>query len=397
MICKPHVWIEISKSALEHNLRVYKQAIGVDKLMGCVVKSNAYGHGIVEVARICQETGAADWLFTATLSEALLLRAQGITLPILVMYFIDEDPRLAIENNIHLIVSDKEMLEELNVCSKSLHDQEHMNSEKLLNSEKQINKRFKVHIKIDTGMSRFGFLPSESLELVKYARSLPGIEVTGIYSHLAQAAAADQSYSIEQQAQFCAVIEKLKEEGIQIPFKHLTSTGGTTALSQKYTNIVRVGLGCYGWWPSIANKELTQKNFPEFELKPVLTLKTKIYQIRQLEAGKYVGYDSTHKTVGPTRIAVLPVGYYDGYDRRLSNKGLVLINNQYAQVIGIVAMTTILADITSIADAKVGDEVALIGNYERITPTQIAHDIGSFNAREILTRLNPLIPRIIVP
>ena len=162
------------------------------------------------------------------------------------------------------------------------------------------------------------------------------------------------------------------------------------------TNLVRIGLGAYGWWPSQSNKEITQEKFPDFDLKPVLTFKTRIFQIRHLEADRFVGYDRTYKTTGPTTIAVLPVGYFDGYDRRLSSKGILLIRGQYAPVIGIIAMTTTLVDITHIPDAQVGDEVILMGDYEKITPTQLANVMGSFNPREILTRLNPMIPRVIV-
>ena len=153
----------------------------------------------------------------------------------------------------------------------------------------------------------------------------------------------------------------------------------------------------YGWWPSQTNKELTQTKFPHFELLPVLTLKTKIYQIRRIAANKCVGYDRTYKTTAPTTIAVLPIGYYDGYDRRLSSKGILLIRGQYAPVIGIIAMTTTLVDISHIPDAQVGDEVILMGNFDRITPSQVANVIGSFNAREVMTRINPLMLRVVVP
>ena len=376
---KPHTWIEISKSAFIHNIRQYKQALDKNTMLGVVVKSNAYGHGILEISRMCQESGYADWLFTATLSEALLLRKNGIMLPILVLYFIDRDPSEAIEHDIELMVADPETLT-------LLHE-----------SGKNKGKTCKIHIKIDTGMSRFGFLPKEALTIVHRALNLSGVKVNGIYSHLAQAANPDQTFNLEQEAQFICVLEALEKEGITIPFKHLSNSAGTTSLSQKYSNVVRIGLGAYGWWPSQANKQLTQEKFPHFELKPVLTLKTRIYQIRHIEANKCVGYDRTYKTTAPTTIAVLPIGYYDGYDRRLSSKGILLIRNQYAPVIGIIAMTTTIVDITHIPQAQVGDEVLIMGDYEHLTPTHIANVVGSFNPREMLTRINPLMPRIVVP
>lgn len=377
MITTPHTWIEISKQALEHNFKMYKQFIG-NKLLGVVVKSNAYGHGILEVSRIAQESMYVDWIFTATLSEAMLLRANGITKPILVIYFIDADPAQLLAHDIATMVSDLQTLNELNMLGLTQ------------------GKKCKVHLKIDSGMSRFGFLPTEIIAIAKYACSLPGITVEGIYSHLAQAANVDQSFNREQENTFAKVVAALAQENITFPFVHISNSAGSTALDTPYTNLVRVGLGMYGWWPSQSNKEITQEKMPEFDLKPVLSFKTKIFQIRTIEADCFVGYDRTYKTSKQTTIAVLPVGYFDGYDRRLSSKGILLIRGQYAPVIGIIAMTTTLVDISHIPDAQVGDEVILIGDYEKITPTQLANVMGSFNPREILTRLNPSIPRMIV-
>jgi alanine racemase len=377
MIATPLTWIEISKNSLIHNLKMYKQAIG-NQSLGAVIKSNAYGHGILETAKICQQSGYTDWLFVATLSEALQLRKNGITLPILVIYFIDEDPAVAALENIELMIADLDSAKELNEIGNAIH------------------KKIKVHLKIDSGMSRFGFLPNEALAIIKEIMNLQWIQITGIYSHLAQAANPDQSFNLEQQENFYTVLDALEKESIHIPYKHLSNSAGSTSLNQSRTNLTRVGLGIYGWWPSQANKELTQSKFSDFELKPVLAFKTRIAQIKKIPEGKTVGYDRTYKTTAPTTIAVLPVGYFDGYDRRLSSKGILLVRNQYAPVIGIIAMTSTIIDITHIPEAKIGDEVTLMGNYEQITPTHIANVIGSFNAREMMTRLNPLLPRIVV-
>jgi alanine racemase len=175
MIQTPHTWIEINKAALEHNIALYKKMIGTS-MLGIVVKSNAYGHGIVEIARICQQSPHADWLFTATLSEALLLRNNGITKPILVIYFIDADPTLALEHDIELMVSDLATLTELN--SRGI----------------AAGKKFNIHLKIDSGMSRFGFSPDCALIIVKKILEMSGLTLTGIYSHLAQAANPDCKY-----------------------------------------------------------------------------------------------------------------------------------------------------------------------------------------------------------
>lgn len=377
MIPPPHTWIEISKSALEHNLKMYKRAIGSQRL-GVVIKSNAYGHGLIEVGRICQESPDADWLFTGTLSEAIILRNNRVYKPILVIYFIDTDPAYALAHDIDLVVSDMQSLEELN------------------SSAIAASKKHKVHIKIDSGMSRFGLLPADAIPIIKKALTMPGIDVQGIYSHLAQAASADQTFNQEQESIFLSVVTALAQEGVVLNHIHVSNSAGSTMLSSDKTTLVRVGLGAYGWWPSQTNKEATQNKFPGFELKPVLAFKTRIFQIKKVAAGRFVGYDRTYKTTADTNIAILPVGYFDGYDRRLSSKGILLICNEYAPVIGIIAMTTTLVDVTHIRDARVGDEVILMGDYEKITPTHLANVIGSFNAREIMTRLNPVIPRQIV-
>ena len=377
MISTPHTWIEISKSALLHNINMYKKAIGQQQL-GIVVKSNAYGHGLLEVAQICQESQYCDWLFTATLSEALQIRAAGIKKPILILYFIDNDPLKALHADIDLMVTDHETLHALNQIGM------------------QAGKPFQIHVKIDSGMSRFGFAANDAMAIVKQIAKMAGISLKGIYSHLAQAANADQTFNKEQESEFLKVLNELEKENISIPFKHIANSAGSVSLENPYTNLVRVGLGTYGWWPSQSNKEIAQAKIPNFELKPVLAFKTRIFQIKKLEADRFVGYDRTYKTTGPTTIAILPVGYFDGYDRRLSSKGILLIRGNYAPVIGIIAMTTTIVDITHIPEAKVGDEVILMGDYEKITPTHLANVIGSFNAREIMTRLNPLIPRVIV-
>ena len=378
MIQTPHTWIEISKQALLHNLAMYKKTIG-SRALGVVIKSNAYGHGIIKTAAICQESQHADWLITGNLNEAMQCRAAGITKPILIVYFIDNDPQLLAKHDIDVMVADSDLLNELNAVG--------------IGSGKKIN----IHLKFDTGMSRFGFMPHEAVAITKKAQSMPGVIVRGIYSHLAQAANADQTFTKEQERSFLEILAALEQENIQIPLIHLTNSAGTTTVLDSKINLVRIGLGAYGWWPSQSNKELTQTQFPDFELKPVLTFKTRIFQVRHLAANQYVGYDRTYKTAGPTKIAILPVGYYDGYDRRLSSKGILFIRGNYAPVIGIIAMTTTIVDITHIPDAQVGDEAILMGNYEKITPTQVANVIGSFNAREMMTRLNPTIPRLIVP
>lgn len=371
----PLVWIELDGHSFEHNVQTYKRLIG-NQLLNVVVKSNAYGHGLIPIGLLAQQSNAVDWLSTATLREALELRAAGVSKPILVLYFVDDKPALALEHDIELMVSDTTMLNQLNIIGQ------------------QHTRAFKVHLKVDTGMARFGFLPTEIDTVMQKISHLPFIKVTGIYSHLSHAASADQEYTLYQATLFNGVLDTVHKAGVSVEHKHIANSAGI--LSNHAFNrctMVRVGLGAYGEWANDAHKSAMQERYGPLELKPVLSLKTRIAQIRTVPANTYVGYDRTHKTDKPTRIAVLAVGYYDGYDRRLSNKGLVLIGNTYAPIIGIIAMTCAMVDITHIPSAQVGDEVVLIGPYEHINPLALTQMINSGNARELITRLNPTIER----
>ena len=378
MIQTPYTWIELNKHAFNHNAATYKKIVGAEKKLAAVIKSNAYGHGIVEIAQLCQQSEHIDWLCVGTLTEALAVRAHGIIKPILVLYFIDTDPILAFEKDISFMASDLLSLKYLNVLAAA-----HNNS-------------FSIHLKIDTGMSRFGFMPHEINELIAQLKTFKNLVITGIYSHLAKAASNDQQFSMQQETLFNTVIKQFNDAGIFIEYKHIANSAGITALTHDTCNFFRLGLGLYGWWPSAANKQITQEKYPDVKLQPVITLKTRIIQLRTIAAGQPVGYDNTYITQRSTKIAILPIGYYDGYDRRLSNKGLVMIGSEYAPVIGIVAMTVTMIDVTDCAHVAVGDEVVLLGNHEKITPSFIAESIVSFNPREILTRLNTNIARKVI-
>jgi alanine racemase len=378
MIQFPHTWIELNKQAFNHNAYSYKKIIGPEKQLAAVVKSNAYGHGMAEIAQLCQENEYIDWLCVGTLTEALTIRQRGVSKPILVLYFIDADPVLAFSNDISFMASDYAALQYLNAIA-AAH-----------------SKSFSVHLKIDTGMSRFGFMPDGIDQLIKQLFSFKNIEITGIYSHLAKAANSDQGFNKQQETKFNNVIKQFEQAGIILTYKHLANSAGITALTSDTCNFFRLGLGLYGWWPSAANKQLTQQKYSNIELQPVLTLKTRIIQLRTIAADQPVGYDNAYITQRPTKIAILPIGYYDGYDRRLSNKGFAMVGSHYVPIIGMIAMTVTMIDVTDCPDVVIGDEVIMLGNYEKITPHFIAESIGSFNPREILTRLNPIIARKII-
>jgi alanine racemase len=382
----PSTWIEISKSAFEHNVAHYKKVIGQAVNLAVVVKSNAYGHGIVDIGALCQQSSAVDWLCTTSLSEALVLRQHGVTKPIVVTCLIDIDPRHALEHNIDLVAFDMETIRALHACAQKL--------KKIVN----------VHIKIDTGMSRFGAYPEQALTLIKQVLLLPFVRINGICSHFSESDAQDASYTHEQLAHFNAVLAELERENIHIPIKHIGNSAAVISNQQSHFNLVRVGAAAYGLMPSLHSIAQIQQQFPDFSLKPVMAWKTKIINLRTIPAHTPIGYNRTYVTEQAATIALLPIGYYEGYDRRLTNKGTVVVathnmvkvHEHYAPVVGRVCMNVTMIDVTHIKDVKPGDEVLLLGNSAHLQAHEIAATIGSFNPREITTRISPTIVRKII-
>lgn len=367
--------IIINANALAHNILQYKKACG-NKQLGIVVKSNAYGHGIEQISSLLQNNNLVDWMFVASLSEALLLRNNAVKKPILVMYHIDDDPNYLAVHNIDVMVTDRAAICELNAVG-------------IKN-----NISIAIHLKVDTGLNRFGFLPQEISEIVEYVKKLPGITLHGIYSHLAEAAAHDVRFTHKQITQFNELLGLLKKQSIHIPNIHIANGAAASAFDIPETNLVRVGLGVYGHWPSNANQHATRQRFGDFELKPVLSWRSRIDFIRTIKAGDCVGYDRTFVAAKDSTIAVVPVGYFDGYDRRLSNKAQVLVNGRIAPVIGRIAMTTMMIDVTGI-EVCVGTEVELVGSHSAILPVTLSTIMQSYNPRELLTRIHEKVPRVV--
>lgn len=378
-------WLEINQQAFEHNVTQYKNIVGPTVDLALVIKSNAYGHGILEIGAICQQHNDIAWLCTTTLSEAILLRQHGITKPILVLSLLDQDLQHAITHHIDVMAYTMPTIQALN-------------HEALLQG-----KRAKIHIKIDTGLSRFGLSPEQAVPFIQQVVHLPGITINGIFSHLAESDNSDKTYTIWQQTQFANLLDQLTQININIPYRHASNSVAITTLPKTHFNMVRLGAGAYGLQSSSALTQAIVQQHPTFDLQPVMTWKTKILDIRTVPADSYVGYNRTHQTTQITKIALLPVGYYEGYDRRFSNKGVVgiLIPNShkllgYAPVIGRICMNVMMVDITHLEQAAVGDQVVLMGNYPGLHAHELAHTIESFNPREITTRLNSTLPRIIV-
>jgi alanine racemase len=375
---KTYTWIEVDSHAFNHNLAQYKKVIGQDRIFAPVIKANAYGHGMQEIAQLCQSSEYVDWLCVAFLSDALALRATGITKPIFVLGYLDGDYAQAVGHNIDMLLYDYETAQELNRVGK------------------EYKYVFNVHIKVDTGLSRLGIFPDQALSFIQKVRALPFVHINGIYSHCAQPQDPDESYTKMQFSQFAHVLNQLINAHIRIPYVHIANSAVTTRFDFDACNLFRVGAGVYGIWPSQAVKTITQTNYPGFDLKLVLSWKTRVINVKEVPADTFVGYICTYKTKRKTRLATIPIGYHDGYNLRYSNCGFVRIHNQYAPIVGRVCMNHTILDVTDIPNVSVGDEVFLLGDDPQVNAYTFGQLIGNNNPREVLINLHPHISRLVV-
>lgn len=377
-----HTWLELSRHAIEHNIACYKKRIGQETMLGVVVKSNAYGHGIHQVAHICEHNDAVSYICTANAMEAVALRESGITKPILVMYFLNIDPEMIVIHDIDLVIYDYETAALLSMFGK------------------KHNKKAYIHIKIDTGLSRFGFLAQTAFDDILQISQLPNVTIRGINTHFVQSDKEDQTFTRQQLAQFTHLISKLAHHGITIPVTHTSNSTAVLGIPDAHHNLVRIGAGIYG----IVPKHILERHAETINLKQSLTWKTRIIYTKKIPANSSVSYDHLHITTRETTIGILPIGYFEGYDRKLSNNGNVLVtanrvtrlNHHYAPVLGRVSMNMTIIDLTDVPHARVGDEVILMGDYDGVRAHDLAHRIGSANPREITTRLPTQIPCVVV-
>ena len=370
----PISWIEIDKNAFDHNVQQYKKIVA-PSLFAIVAKSNAYGHGMHHIAALAQKNSNVDYICTVSLSEATLLRRSGITKPLLVLSIIDDMLEQAFLYDIEVVVFDMRKALALNSLGR------------------QLQQKIKVHIKIDTGLSRLGVIFYEAPQFIEEVSQLPYVVINGIFTHFAESEKFDQTFTNLQIERFQAIITAVERKNIHIPLKHAACSAAITVNMKCHFSMMRAGIGIYGLWPSSDTKISTQSNDTSFMLKPLLTWKTKIIQIKEVPAGSYIGYNRTHCLTRDSRIATLPIGYWDGYDRKLSNKGFVIINNQYAPLVGTIAMNLMMVDITGL-QVTFEDEVVLLGNHQGITVDDLASTCNTINY-EFVTRINPLLPRIV--
>lgn len=366
-------WIEISTDAIDHNMSVVKKLVPEKTAIMAVVKSNAYGHGLFEYSEYILAHGAT-WLGVDSIVEAVALREHGITAPILVLgYTLPEKLSEALEKDISITVSSENALQDvLNISS---------------------SKVMRVHIKIDTGLHRQGFLPEQVTGLVTTLESArEKIIVEGLYTHFADAKREEgNAYSKKQREAFSAACDQFKSAGFS-PLVHANASPGLIRFGAEGDDLVRVGALLYGIWPSPTMK-------PEFKdkihIKPALSWKTIVTEVKKLPKGSSVGYGQSEILAKDSIIAVCPVGYWHGYPSQLSSKGVVMIRGNEAKVVGKVTMDMITIDCTEVGDIKVGDVVTLIDMVpESIVNAEFVAIAAGISVHELVTRLNPRIKKI---
>ncbi|MFH0764612.1 MAG: alanine racemase, partial [Candidatus Omnitrophota bacterium] len=364
-------WAEIDLAAIEYNYKQVRRLVGKSTNIMVVVKANAYGHGTVEVSAVLEKLGV-DYLGVATTDEAVRLRDHGIKTPILVLgSVLPEEVRVLIEKDITLTLCSDDLLEAIR---KEISD----------------GHRAKVHIKIDTGMGRIGIWHEEALNFIKNLAQDKKVFIEGIYTHFSSAGRDDffTNYQIEA---FEKLLTQLEGFDVRIPLKHAANSIATVDFKRSHMNLVRPGLIIYGMYPKYT--------FPKLiKLKPAMSLKTKIVYIKEMPPGRSISHGRTYVTQKHTRIATAPIGYADGYARSLSNKADVLVRGKRAKVVGKVTMDQMMIDVGHIKNAKVGDEVVLIGRQGRneIRTEKLAR-LAETIAYEFICGISNRVPRVYKP
>jgi alanine racemase len=368
-----HSWVEINQDQVIQNIKKIKQIIGHTSL-GVIVKGNAYGHGLTQIVKILQKASEVDWIIAFSLSEAILARKAGFDKKILVCGHVDGLLVDAIKHEIDLVLYDYVSLQSYRQIAQAT------------------GHPVLVHIKVDTGLSRLGFAPQEAIKLLLELQGAQDIVVRGLFTHFAESDAPDNWYAKEQLAIFDELLNQIGQLKMTVPVIHLANTVAIFRLPSTHKSLVRVGGGVYG-----LHKKMTQGVMPQVyaELLPVITWKSKIIQIREVVAGNFVSYGRTFQAITDMRLAVIPVGYADGYGRELSNNSVISVNGILAPVVGRVCMNLTIIDITQAANVAVGDEVVLLGDIDGVRITDLMQRLNTI-ACDVTTRINWTIPRVLV-
>ncbi|MEO5927304.1 MAG: alanine racemase [Patescibacteria group bacterium] len=380
-------WVEISKSALTNNVRAFRRHVGEQTSVMAVIKSNAYGHGLVPVAKIADKEGAG-WLGVDNVDEGIELRKAGIKKPILLLGYTLND-RLAdcVKYRLSFVVYNLETVKAIRA----------LKLKPVTGRPSLGTKAVFVHVKIETGTTRQGVFGDELQKLVRELKKTSGVVIEGASTHFANIEdTTDHSYAETQLDRFREALEMMAKEGINPPWKHAACSAATVLFPETYFNVVRLGVSMYGLWSSKETLAVAKKEHRLLDLKPVMTWKTVIAQIKDVEKGTPVSYGLTERVTRPSKLAIIPVGYWDGFDRGLSGGATVLVRGQRCKVMGRVCMNMCVIDVTDVSGVRIEDEVVLLGtqNEETVSAEDIASKIGSINY-EVVTRINPLLPRIV--
>lgn len=361
-------WAEVDLKAIEHNYRQVRKAVGGSIDVMAVVKANAYGHGTVEVSRVLESCGV-NYFGVATTDEAVRIRDHGIKTPVLVLgSVLASEVDVAIEKDITLTLCGDELLDTARKAARG-------------------GSKLKAHVKVDTGMGRVGVWHEDALEFVKKISLEKSISLEGIYTHFSSAG-RDDFFTNHQIEVFEKLLVDIEKAWIKIPLKHAANSIATVDFKRSHLNLVRPGLIIYGMYP--------KHTFPKLiKLKPAMSLKTRIVFIKDTPPGRSISYGRTYITQKHTVIATLPIGYADGYSRKLSNHGEVLVRGQRAKVVGKVTMDQTMIDVGHIKGAKVGDEVVLIGcqGNDEIRAESLGRLAESI-AYEVVCSISNRVPRI---
>jgi len=382
-------WAEINLANIQHNLQEIRRHITGDTSIMGIVKADAYGHGAVPVANALI-AGGMRTLGVATCEEGVQLRENGITVPVLVMGFTPE-PLLpyVLEHNLTQTVFCADAATELAALAA------------------KYNRRTTIHIEIDTGMRRLGFIPEDTQTICEIAK-IPNLFLEGIFTHFATSDALDADFMYHQHARFASTIAELESLGLHVPIKHAANSGALAQIlrsqddaaisplsppcQELLMDTVRPGIMLYGHAPSA---ELTSLCAP-LNLRPAMRLMTQVSMVKKLPAGVGISYGHMYKTERDSIIAVLPIGYADGYPRRLSRRGRVLINGKFAPIAGAICMDQCMVDVTDIPDVKPGDQVIMLDTADnKISAECLADTVGTISY-EILCGIGKRVPRLYI-
>ncbi|MFQ5823084.1 MAG: alanine racemase [bacterium] len=362
-------FVEINLAAITHNLNEIKKKVAPAKIMA-IVKADAYGHGLKEVTKIAIENGAA-YLGVARLEEGIILREYNFKAPILVLggFF---------ENQIEEFLNFDLELTLYDICL----------AKALSIKAKEFGKIVNVHVKVDTGMGRLGIAWKRADDFVQKVLELNHLQIVSIYTHFANSDEKDKSFAMTQLNRFGHVLTNLDEKNIRIPIKHAANSGAILDLPNSYFDMVRAGVIMYGYYPSLETSE-------SMAIKPSMSIKSRVIYSKEVEEGTSISYGQTFKTKRRTKIATVPIGYGDGFNRLLSNQGEVLIQGQRFPVVGRVTMDHIMVDVGPESDVKNGEEVVLLGRQgkEEITIYEICEKLDTI-PYEVTCWVSKRIPKI---